>query len=403
MANNPFDRVVWNPRERPLTNDNNAQAAQEDYSLRQLVQLMFGMHGPFSSTSGVLAPTGFIADSLKADVAGMTVTLRSGLGFLNNPADVPGNINGVLGLNDLSPEKPILLLAPQNITVPAADPGQPRIDLIEVTYLRQPSTNPQTRDVFDLIAKQFLPELVNKTLTWAIDSSLSFGGVAAINYKQGTPGATPAAPAVDAGYTAVAQVYVPAGAVALTAANITDVRRTFSPNGVLVAGVEALVDLVVGSGTIGNIIRGSQSLPPGYKALIATTPVGGGQWAIDFYLEGPDLHRLASANGGVPLTSPTMPTVNITLNYIGGASFGVNVYKPLALAQNTMSLQPLISQPASAINQRFPDPVPTFDVHGNVLHVQFSPVEFDPTGHVFDLNFLAKLHVSISVIIPTAQ
>ncbi len=98
-------------------------------------------------------------------------------------------------------------VTPITLTFAAADPTNPRIDLIEVGPIANPN------------------------LTLGVNQDL-----AQIIVKTGTPAVSPVVPTADAGYISLYAVMVAANATALTAADVTDLRSGIS----LMFGVGAI-------------------------------------------------------------------------------------------------------------------------------------------------------------------
>lgn len=232
MANGPFDRTILNVRERALSSDINQAESQLDYSLRFALQQLLAKDSGFSS--------GFIGASYKVvpnSPAGMSVLVQPGLGLLSDPADVPAAIGGIVGLDDLSSAKPLVLNAPQQFTVPANASGNPRIDIIEVKVDRR-AENPTSRLIYNAITGAFDPTSVNKTLAFSHDGRLGTVATPAnsttgIGYKTGTPAGSPVAPATSPGYLKIAEINVAAGAATITASEIVDRRAILGVGGVV--------------------------------------------------------------------------------------------------------------------------------------------------------------------------
>lgn len=235
MANNDFDRTIINVRERPLSSDIDQALSQLDRTMRDFLDahLSARQFNPRTSASDArVCPVGFLSDGFKADPgAGLQTQLRAGIGFMNGTGDQPSGLNSTPGLDDLARLKPVILMSPVQINHPAADPGNPRIDLIELKYNRKIG-NPLSRDVLNIGTGIFNPTMVNKTLSYVLDGSdVTTNGTGAINLKTGTPNAVPVKPTVDAGYIPLAYVRVNAAAVALDPSKIGDWRKLLGPNG----------------------------------------------------------------------------------------------------------------------------------------------------------------------------
>ena len=246
MSNKPFDREVINQLERPLSSDVNMV---QGYAQQALVEALLRMYsgtqliggtGALGTSQGQVLPTvgnaAFIGSGFRPrSVGAMQVSLEAGLGFFNDNTPAT-SVGGISGVNDQEVLKPLVLSANELINVPAADPSNPRIDLIEVK-LGRAFTDATTRDVFNPSAAAFQPSTVNKTLTYALNGTSTINGAGAINYKTGTPAGSPTGPAVDAGYAVVGYVFVPASAATLGATSMIDSRKLFVPSGILKAAL----------------------------------------------------------------------------------------------------------------------------------------------------------------------
>lgn len=266
MSGKPFDRQVINQLERPLSTDVNQISTYADQALRELFLNIYSSRMAVGSDlQSVQPPTGavaFIGAGFRARGATSTlqVWLDPGLGFLND--GITGvSVGSVSGVDDREAIKPLSLTARETITVPAADASNPRIDLIEVKVDRR-LTDPSSRDVMNPSSGAFQPGTVLKTLTYNQEGRSTVNGVGSINYKTGTPAATPTGPVLDSGYLPIAQVYVNANATAIGATGVMDLRRMLFEGGALrISGV------AVGSPS-GNCEIQSLVAPPGVEATI---------------------------------------------------------------------------------------------------------------------------------------
>lgn len=241
MTSNPFDRVIWNTREKPLSPDWNRALTQDSYAMRLMMREMFATRAE-TTTPGVQPSTnpsnGFVGLGISAQpqaTPGMSVVLKSGLGFMDVPTDEPTSINGVVGLDDAFSYKPVVLANDLTVAVPAAPVSNSRIDLIEVRPNRQ-VTDPQTRLILNTNTGGFDPLTVNKTLQYTLDGSAGYvndpsPSTAAIGYKQGVAAASPVAPLPTAGYLPVAYISVASTTTAITFSQISDQRRLLFPGG----------------------------------------------------------------------------------------------------------------------------------------------------------------------------
>jgi hypothetical protein len=233
LANQPFDVEVINPRERPLSSDIDLIGTYASQMLREFLIHAYAHRFSITDPTSV-ASSGFLGSGFRvtaANPAAMTAVVSSGLGFFYDATDLPSAIGGVAGLNDLSAYKPITLTSDQSIPVPAADPGNPRIDIVEVKQSRR-IIDPTSRDVLNVGTGAFDPNTVSKTLTFNLNGTATVNGTGPINYKVGTPAVVPVAPTPDAGYTKIAEIDVPALAVTLPQSRFRDFRRLIFPGGV---------------------------------------------------------------------------------------------------------------------------------------------------------------------------
>lgn len=271
MANNPFDREVINAMERPLSTDHNTEFSYADYALRYFLMQLYSMRaGPVNDVA-VPIPTAagganFLGAGYKVRPVGsgaMQVQLDPGLGFYNDGATATFALGGVVGVNDLAVVKPLVLSAKETIAVPTANAVNPRIDIIEVTLDRY-LTDPSSRDIFNPTATQFLPNLVNKTISYSQAGRSTVNASGSINYKTGTPAATPVAPAVDPGYVKIAEIDVRAGVTAVRALDIRDYRLMASPGGRIPFSFRVTTSRVAGVGFSGTFPAISRAMiPPG--------------------------------------------------------------------------------------------------------------------------------------------
>jgi WD40 repeat protein len=110
---------------------------------------------------------------------------------------------------------PFAVVLPENtnVTLSAADGTNPRIDVIEIRPVRS-EYDPQTR--------KFRDPVTNAISSAVIPTNVSYQ--AEIQVVEGTPAASPSAPASTAGWIKIAEVTVPAGALFLPSEYIVDYR-----------------------------------------------------------------------------------------------------------------------------------------------------------------------------------
>ena len=274
MANKPFDREIINVRERPFSSDINLSEYYADLSLRETIKNLITPRTSVSNPDPLFSTTArFLGASFKvvptSPVSG-SVIISKGLGFVGS-TDADININNVLGLNDTSQMKPLVLSSNKLVDVPTPDPLLDRIDIIEVKseYLTTDSTS---RDIFNAVTGVFNPIPVPKTFSWALDQSLGYvtapsDSTTAIGYKEGLAHASPTVPSTTAGYTKIAEVLVSAGATSFSQGRIIDFRKLVAPSGqIKVTGKIELPSLMVFNETDLSVLKPTLtevSSPPG--------------------------------------------------------------------------------------------------------------------------------------------
>ena len=281
--NNLFDQVIIPIRQRPLSDDHNRAQSQLYRTMRGLQRLLFSRRAngstPFTNDGGI-AQSGFVWDGFKVDPASpaaMSVRLRAGVGYYDDGASAPTDIDGALATDDRESFKPLVLSATQALTVPAADPTNPRIDIVEVAYdLR--AEQPTSVDIKAAVPPfNFVPTVKNKILAWLQDGRVSVngvgGGLARINYKTGTPAGSPTAPTVTAGYVKIAEVVVDAAVTTIAQNKIRDLRLLLAPGGQLRAAFRATIRGTTAGVGAPTIL--AASLPPGCSLAIWQTVLGG--------------------------------------------------------------------------------------------------------------------------------
>lgn len=269
MANSPFDRTIINPRERPLSSDINQAQSQLDRSLRDALSYIYSTR--VSQTNpGQNAVTGFLGNGFRVNGNGtnMSLTLEQGLGFYVDGST--GAVGGVIGLDDFSVYKPLLLNSSPTITVPTA-PTAPnsRIDIIEVQFKRT-LNNPLTRDILDIGTGTFMSGIVNKTMEFGLDNQITINGAGAINYKTGNVAVSPSVPVTDSGYYKIAEIRVSSGVTAIFNSDIVDSRPLIWPaSGTTISGTISVHEAA------NNIVVDSHfyTAPPGVTPIASTAGV----------------------------------------------------------------------------------------------------------------------------------
>ena len=298
MANRTFDRTVLNQRERPLSSDLNQAQSESDETTRRIVDLLSRRRLASANSPNILESR-FFTDGFKVNATGPAsnnVVLRAGMGLQVNAGDVPLAIGGVLGVNDTYAAKPLILDGDITIGPVPANPGAARIDIVQVKYNRRLEDN-TSRDVLDTGTGTFNPTLVNKTLAFILDGTMTsisaVAGTTAIHYKTGVSGSgLPAT--TDVGYIKVAEINIPAAyaAAALDESVMNDVRRLPPFAGELRWNHPIAV-------AAPNLV--SASFPPGVEYAIRRTGAGLGTvyiWGGDSAIIGTGV---ATAGGATPI------------------------------------------------------------------------------------------------------
>jgi len=312
MADNPFDRTAINVREKPLSTDINQLQSQMDRTLRFMLQEIFRPRTGLTDERAGAPVTGFLGNGYgvrENSPAGLSVVVPAGVGFLDIPSDTPSAIGGVAGIDDLNRYKPMALLQDATIAVPAPDPTNPRIDIIEATINRR-LENPNTRDVLNPVTGAFVPSTVNKTLAWNVGSSIDnttitpANSTAALSYKQGIANATPTAPSVSAGYVKVAEILVGAGVTTIGQDVIQDYRRILAPEHVREVSLQ------------GTLISGAPTLdalqaPPGMRVSITDDGVSGFVYVVAGDLTGVSPIAWSQRQNGAP-NAPVAQVTTVT-------------------------------------------------------------------------------------------
>lgn len=318
MANNPWDREIINPLEKPLSSDINIAQAQLDRSVRDYFARLFSVRASDASDVGAPPASGFVADGFKlrpSNPASMVLKVSNGIGFFDAPADVPSSIGGIVGLDDLARFKPLTLTVDESITVPASDPANPRIDILEVKYDRR-AENSSTRQVLNG-SGVFVAGSVLKTLASNQNGRSTVNGSGSINYKTGTPAGAPVAPATDAGYVKIAEVRVNATVTTLDYDMIKDLRRMlFHGNAFRVAAQVAM------HSAGGSVVPAVTQLmaPPGVQLVFTGSSVTGAVCNVYLLAAGLDT-----------VNSRVVPQVHVSNGFAAGNFVAPNFSGALAL------------------------------------------------------------------------
>lgn len=349
MANNPWDRLIINARERPLSSDINAAQSQLDRSLRELAARLFTARVSGTSDLSANPPSGFLGDSLKVRppvAPGLSVRVAPGVGFHHLPGDVPAAVGGVVGLDDLSAYKPLPLMAEATIAGIPAGPaaGQDRYDIVEVRMRRQ-STNPLSRSLLDVVTGVFLPGLVNKTLEFTLDGSVGVvaapaSSTAAVSYKVGSAVATgafnPASiPPTTPGYVRVAVVYAKNGNMVsgVTRANLIDDRNLLCEAGVM----RLAASFSVPSGAATPPTSVALAGPPGVE-LVVLKP-GPNNSDVEVFLVGGSVPLRGAMSGTISRATASFTEANLLLPY-GPLNLGTLSAAQVAALQDATQAAP---------------------------------------------------------------
>lgn len=294
MPNQPYDRTVFNTLEKPVSGDLNQAESQLDYSLRNYSENVFTRRSGTTDQSAIALPNSFIGDGFRVKqnpLPGLSVFLSRGLAYFQNTGDAPTNIGGITNLDDLSPNKPLVMVLDKLISgIPSPVSG--RTDIVEIQYLRR-LENSQVRDVLNPSTATFNPTSLNKTLAFELDNqTATINGTGAINYKTGVDDGSFTVPTTDVGYTKIAQVRIPAATTSITNSMISDFRyMTFGQHNTNVISAR------YSQGNNGTLTLTSQNVPPGMLfACTATTPPGTNNRYTYFIVAG---NTLNTVNGKI--------------------------------------------------------------------------------------------------------
>jgi len=352
MANLAFDREIINERERPFSSDINQALAQMDRTLRDVLLSIYSPR--VSATNDSANPTdGFLGEAFRVrpiSPLGMTVRLPKGFGFIYDVSDLPSDIDGVSGLNDKSPWKPLYLADDITIALAAA-PTAPnsRYDVIEVKNNRR-RTDPASRDVLNTLTGKFSPQSVFKTLGFDMGGSVGqvvdpSPSTAAISVKRGAPGNPPTAPAVTPGYTQIAQILVGPGVTTIDDNVIQDLRKMVYPTGYANIAMQWTT-----SG--GSFVTLNQlNAPPGVK--VGVVNIGVGQVKIYVFDGG---NSKASADLAISAVDFFNASGPLSVLAISSTVIDAAMQSSLVGAGSAYALKVAIGQPAWVVTTTFPPP-----------------------------------------------
>lgn len=305
MSGKPFDQTVFNTLEKPASSDWNAVGDNDSQTLRFLLAMLLAQRSTASDPAALLT-SGFIGAGfyVQAPYGDMTVKINTGIGVYNNPADEPTNITagpaGITGVTDLQPLKPLVLTQPKVVAINPADSSHPRWDLIEVRYNRV-LTDYDNKFILNPSTGQFEPASVPKTLSWALDDVAQASDAStAINYKPGTPAASPTKPTPTSGYLPLCYIYVDTGATSLSGQGIiADMRQVVDLSGVIPFSAMANCD---GGTGFTNV---SFAVPPGWQFTAERGNQGDGDDHITtfWFFHPPLVSENYATNPGGPATA----------------------------------------------------------------------------------------------------
>lgn len=272
MSDKPFDRVVAYDLAVLRHEHINRQASQVDTTFRELIRQLIvrrsGNFGDSSFSATAVSRQGFFNAAFRPTWSGgMNVQLFAGVGFLLSAAPpTETDIDSVSGLDDMSVLKPVVLTEHVTVAVPTSG-ALPRIDLIEVTFARRRSDSESLSYLSDPTTGTLSTAGFLTNFGWGLSSS-DLGYVSApsnstayIGYKQGVENASPSAPSVTSGYTALCYIYVPAGLTTMANQYIYDRRPLIDPGTVRVT-------LTKDAGTGGGLTLHTLDAPPGVEVRV---------------------------------------------------------------------------------------------------------------------------------------
>lgn len=303
MANKPFDTTIIYPLERPLSSDLDSAQSQTYRTIRDLQATLFAhaIAGSAPDDRYQTSPRyGFIGDGLRVitPALGRDVTITQGVGFFaGTPA---ANINGVVGLNDLSTYTPVALSQAVTFTI-APDPaaGFARRDLVQVRINRE-VTDTTSRWRLNPSTQAFAPDNIGKTLTYDLGTTVTQvdpgdpKGVAPIEYVVGTPAAfanensflTIPAPSVSAGYVALGYINVTPTSPAIQGNHLVDVRPILFPNAAATNYISAIL--------------GGNGIDPGGIAFLVSSKVAPGVLYVGLDTIDPNVSNIFTLTLAIP-------------------------------------------------------------------------------------------------------
>jgi hypothetical protein len=396
MANEPFDRVIFRPLERPVCEDWNATQSEMDRTTREILRHLAEYRGALVVGDAALQPAAaFFGDGFKVrpmSPAAMQVQVSAGMGFLWAPAGNATNIDGVTPagavpfLDDREGAKPLWLSTAKTINVPAADATNPRYDIVEVNYARALG-DLRSRDFFDVGVGDFVPTNATKCLGFSLDAvTPSINGAAAINYKTGTAAASPTEPTVTSGYVKIGTVRVQAASTTVPGTRVIDRRKMIAPGGSMRVSVLAIVDTSTWAFTTAPTIIA----PPGVVVGVETDSDYNGLGVPAVYV---------SVFAAGMLESSVMPAVAVSIHDGTWGSGGD------ALAPLTVNLTHGVAVNAAAAlgtgaTAYYPNPSPDLPIGQSSLLVVCAPFKWNTGAQDWTGTLPNPLRVSFTIDIP---
>lgn len=230
-------RNIQNYDEQRLSSDINQEQLFSSADLQNILMALLTPDGAYPASAtpsgGILGGfqvtpgTGLVAIVNVLSATTSNSGLVPAIGFQFDPTNLVGASNADAstpsipgaGINPSdSPFRIFFLNANASLALTAADPTNPRIDLIEIQW-NQTVSNKTTRNI--LTSPGVLPWVPTSVYKEQEPDCT-------IVVKTGTPAGSPVAPSVDANFMPLATVYVAANATGLIQANITDKRPLVS-------------------------------------------------------------------------------------------------------------------------------------------------------------------------------
>jgi hypothetical protein len=232
-------QIIYNYLEQFLSTDADNQQLYAEADLQNIIMALLTPDGiypsPATPSNGILGGfqatpgTGLVVSVNPLAAATSASGVVPGIGFQFDPtnlagasnadASTPGTPGNGIALTD-SPFRLFFLNSVASLPLAAADPTNPRIDLIEAQW-NQTVSNKTTRNIWTQntpTSGQWTPTAIYKNQEPDVT----------LKVKTGTPGASPVAPTVDANFIPIALVAVAANATSLVQGNITDQRPLIS-------------------------------------------------------------------------------------------------------------------------------------------------------------------------------